>query len=129
VLDDLGVVPAIRSYIENYTEHYGITVHFECNLRKRLEASKETTIYRVIQEALKNIGKYADVAEAQVIVKELDSNVEVHILDEGKGFTRKSDIHGVGLFSMEERARSVGGKIDIYSEPGKGTKVTLLIPK
>ncbi|WP_306220142.1 PAS domain-containing sensor histidine kinase [Cohnella sp. WQ 127256] len=129
VLDDLGVVPAIRSYIENYAEHYGIQVYFDCNLRKRLDSTKETTIYRIIQEALTNIGKYADVAEARVTLHEFDTHVKASIEDDGKGFTRVADLRGVGLFSMEERARSVGGQFTIISEPGQGTKINLIVPK
>lgn len=119
VLDDLGVIPAIRTHIENYTDHYGIRVKLESNLRKRLGALEETTIYRVIQEALTNIAKYADVSEASVFVHEQESVVEVKIEDQGKGFERSRNSTGVGLFSMEERAKSIGGKLDILSERGK----------
>ncbi|MEB3102671.1 PAS domain S-box protein [Paenibacillaceae bacterium T2] len=129
VLDDLGVVPAIRSYLDNYSQHYGVRVGFECNLRTRLDVHKETTIYRIIQEALTNTGKYADVMEAQVAVRETETNVEVSIIDNGKGFTRSHQTKGVGLFSMEERARGVGGRLDIESSPGSGTFVTLILPK
>jgi two-component system, NarL family, sensor histidine kinase NreB len=129
VLDDLGVVPAIRKYIDNYSQHYGIHVHFDTNLRKRLDIQKETTIYRVIQESLTNIGKYADVSEATVSLIDTDDKVEVTISDSGKGFLRTSNSKGVGLFSIEERARGVQGEAHIKSEPGKGTKITLNIPK
>ncbi|MFC4323411.1 sensor histidine kinase [Litchfieldia salsa] len=129
VLDDLGVVPAIRKYIDNYSQHYGIHVHFDTNLRKRIEIQKETAIYRVIQEALTNIGKYADVSEASVSMIDKDSHVEVTILDQGKGFIRSTNNKGVGLFSIEERARGVQGEAHIESRPGKGTKVTVIIPK
>ncbi|MEW9701460.1 PAS domain-containing protein [Paenibacillus sp. SI8] len=129
VLDDLGVVPAIRTYIENYAEHYGIRVSLDNNLRKRLDPLVETTIYRVIQEALKNIAKYADVSEAGVYVHEGESDVEVTISDKGKGFIRNRNAKGVGLLSMEERAKSVGGQFVLQSEPGKGTTVSLLVPK
>lgn len=129
VLDDLGVIPAIRTHIENYTDHYGIRVKLESNLRKRLGALEETTIYRVIQEALTNIAKYADVSEASVFVHEQESVVEVKIEDQGKGFERSRISTGVGLFSMEERAKSIGGKLDILSERGKGTTVRLIIPR
>lgn len=129
VLDDLGVIPAIRSYLDNYSQHYGINVGFECNLRTRLDVYKETTIYRIIQEALTNAGKYADVMEAQVTVRETETNVEVSIMDNGKGFTRDRRTKGVGLFSMEERARGVGGRLEIESSPGSGTLVTFMIPK
>ncbi|MDD9266761.1 PAS domain S-box protein [Paenibacillus sp. GCM10023248] len=129
VLDDLGVVPAIRTYIENYMEHYGIRVILDSNLRRRLGAVEETTIYRVIQEALTNIAKYADVSEAHVSVHDKDSVVEVRIEDRGQGFVQSDVTKGVGLFSMEERAKSVGGQFDIRSAHGQGTCVTLIIPK
>ncbi|TXK76612.1 sensor histidine kinase [Paenibacillus sp. N3.4] len=128
VLDDLGVVPAVRTYIENYTNHYGIRIVLDSRLRRRLGALVETTIYRVIQEALTNIAKYADVSEASVVVHEIDESVKVLIEDKGKGFVRKSISKGVGLFSMEERAKSIGGKLDIHSEPGQGTIVRLIVP-
>ncbi|MFT4415931.1 PAS domain-containing sensor histidine kinase [Fredinandcohnia humi] len=129
VLDDLGVVPAIRKYIENYSQHYGIQVDFDCNLRTRLDIQKETTIYRVVQEALTNIAKYANVSEATVKIHEKDSNVEVHIRDKGQGFAGQVKGNGVGLFSMEERARGAGGELTIHSEQGKGTILRLHIPK
>ncbi|MEX2104590.1 MAG: PAS domain-containing protein [Bacilli bacterium] len=129
VLDDLGVVPAIRTYIENFSQHYGIHVNFECNLRRRLDIQEETTIYRLIQEALTNIGKHADVSMADVSVLETNENVEVLIEDKGKGFTHDRKARGVGLFSMEERARGIGGHINIQSNPGHGTIVTLIVPK
>jgi PAS domain S-box-containing protein len=129
VLDDLGVAPALRTYIENYSNHYGIRVDFENNLRKRLDANKETTIYRVIQEALTNAAKYADVTDVRVVVREQDTYVEAFVEDAGLGFVRDTSSQGVGLFSMEERARSAGGMFTVNSEPGKGTKVSLFIPK
>lgn len=129
VLDDLGVVPAIRRYIENYSQHYGIDVDFECNLKKRLDIQKETAIYRVIQEALKNIGKYANVSDAKVTITETDTRVNVQIIDQGEGFILNHNHHGVGLFSMEERARGVGGELTLQTAIGKGTTVSMTIPK
>lgn len=129
VLDDLGVVPAIRKYLDNFSKHYGILIHFDCNLRKRLVMEKETAIYRVIQEALANIGKYADVSEANVTITENETYVLVQIIDRGKGFSRSHKMKGVGLISMEERVRGVGGKFEIHSEEGKGTTVKINVPK
>ncbi|CAN7623059.1 PAS domain-containing sensor histidine kinase [Paenibacillus sp. LjRoot56] len=128
VLDDLGVIPAIRTYIENFTDHHGIRVELNSHLRRRLGALEETTIYRVIQEALTNIAKYAGVSEASVVVKETDGFVVVRIVDKGQGFARNSSAKGVGLFSMEERAKSIGGKVTIDSVVGEGTTVTLMVP-
>lgn len=127
VLDDLGVVPAIRTYIENFCSHYGIEVHFQCNLRKRLDIRKEIAIYRIVQEALTNVAKYADVAEAHVDVEDQGEIIQVTIWDEGIGFSEESQGEGVGLFSMEERARGVGGHIRMTSAPDKGTSIHLTI--
>jgi two-component system sensor histidine kinase NreB len=100
VLDDLGVVPALRTYIENYESHYGIRVRFVCDLRKRPNIMAETTIYRVVQEALTNVGKYAGVSEASVTLCAKNSFLEVVIEDRGVGFTPDQKGRGVGLFSM-----------------------------
>ncbi|WP_082686968.1 PAS domain-containing protein [Bacillus sp. FJAT-27445] len=128
VLDDLGLVPAIRSFLNRYSSYYNISVHFECVLGRRLPASTETTIYRVIQEALTNTRKYADVDEAFVVIREYNDAVRVMIEDRGKGFTAGVGPRGVGLFSMDERAKASGGELQVTSEPGKGTKVILEVP-
>jgi two-component system sensor histidine kinase NreB len=128
ILDDLGLVPAIRSFIQRFSKHYGIRVHFHCSLTKRLDVQVETSIYRIIQEALTNIRKYAFVEEAAVHINEDDKQVKVLIEDKGKGFVQDQHTKGVGLFSMEERARSVGGSFLITSKYGEGTTVSLHIP-
>ncbi|MBT2654808.1 PAS domain S-box protein [Bacillus sp. ISL-18] len=128
VLDDLGLVPAIRSFLSRYSDHYNIDVYFDCVLNQRLSISIELTIYRIIQEALTNIRKYAEVTEASVTIREMDDIVRVMVEDKGKGFDVDKQTLGVGLFSMDERARSVGGELSIVASLGKGTKVILDIP-
>ncbi|WHY01641.1 PAS domain-containing protein [Neobacillus sp. DY30] len=128
VLDDLGLVPAIRSFLSRFSENYHIDVFFECVLNRRLDISIELTIYRIIQEALTNIRKYAEVSEAAVTIREMDQMIRVMIEDKGLGFDVDSQSRGVGLFSMDERARAVGGELTINSSPGKGTRVILEVP-
>ncbi|MFU2014580.1 PAS domain S-box protein [Peribacillus butanolivorans] len=128
VLDDLGLFPAIRSYLVRFSEHHHIKIHFDCYLNCRLNTNKEITIYRVIQEALTNIRKYAQTEEATVTIREIDDEIRVVIEDEGKGFDLKKVTRGVGLFSMEERAKAAGGNLSLYSVEEKGTKVFLEIP-
>ena len=128
VLDDLGLVPAIRSFLSRFSENYHIDVYFECVLNRRLDISIELTIYRIIQEALTNIRKYAAVSDAAVTIREIDQIVRVMIEDKGKGFELDSQSRGVGLFSMDERARAVGGELTINSSPGKGTRIILEVP-
>ncbi|MFG6119823.1 PAS domain-containing sensor histidine kinase [Thalassobacillus sp. B23F22_16] len=128
VLDDLGLVPAIRSFLNRYSDHYDIDVMFECVLDQRLGPHEEITIYRIIQEALTNIWKYAKVDRAWVTIRELDDVVRVMIEDQGAGFDKNQLSSGVGLFSMEERTRSVGGELEIISAPDEGTKIIAEIP-
>ncbi|CAH2716148.1 hypothetical protein BACCIP111895_03332 [Neobacillus rhizosphaerae] len=128
VLDDLGLVPAIRSYLSRYSDHYNIDVYFDCVLNRRLNISIALTIYRIIQEALTNIRKYANVSTATVTVREMDNVVRVLVEDKGMGFDRERQSLGVGLFSMDERARSVGGELMVTTSPGKGTKIILEVP-
>ncbi|WP_174731531.1 PAS domain-containing sensor histidine kinase [Mesobacillus harenae] len=128
VIDDLGLVPAIRSYLSRYSEHYNIDVHFDCALHKRLDTNKEITIYRIIQESLTNIRKYAEVNEASVTIREQGEIVTVVIEDKGKGFDVAKNTRGVGLFSMEERAKAVGCELRIQSSPGIGTMIILEVP-
>ncbi|MFD0710553.1 PAS domain-containing protein [Paenibacillus sp. GCM10027626] len=129
VLDDLGVVPAIRSYIENFSSHYGIKVRLDCNLRQRLRGEAETAIYRIIQEALTNIAKYADVDEAEVAILQTETAITTSICDRGSGFAMAVKPRGIGLQSMEERARIVGGRFEVESEEGRGTTIRFTLPR
>lgn len=128
VLDDIGLLPAIRSYLSRFTNHYGLAIHFDCSLTKRLSSNKETAIYRIIQESLTNTRKYAASTHASVTIREMDNRVTVLIEDNGKGFEPEQANRGVGLFSMEERARSVDGELQIVAKEGKGTKIIFELP-
>ena len=128
VLDDLGLFPAIRSLLVQFSEHHHIKVRFDCYLNCRLNTNKEITIYRIIQEALTNIRKYAQTEEASVTIREIEEEVQVEIEDKGMGFDIEKVTRGVGIFSMEERAKASGGNLLLHSGEGKGTKVILKMP-
>jgi two-component system sensor histidine kinase NreB len=128
VLDDLGLLPAIRSFLVRYSNHCQIDVMFDFVLNRWLDSNKEIVIYRMIQEALTNTRKYADTTNAAVTIRELETVVRVMVEDSGKGFDPLQVARGVGLFSMDERARAVGGALEIFSESGKGTKIILEVP-
>lgn len=128
VLDDLGLVPAIRSYLVRFQRYYKIDVAFDCKLQNRLEINKELAIYRIIQESLTNIRKYAETDHARITMKEISNAVKITIEDQGKGFDGSQISRGVGIFSMEERAKAVGGIFHIDSISGKGTCISLEIP-
>ncbi|EIT83947.1 two-component sensor histidine kinase [Fictibacillus macauensis ZFHKF-1] len=129
VLDDLGLLPAITTFLSRYREHYGIFVSFRHeDFKARLPSTLETTIYRVIQEALTNVRKYAAVEEACVSIVRDERQVTVTISDQGRGFDRHEALGGVGLFSMKERAHANGGTLHVDSQKGQGTTVQLQLP-
>jgi signal transduction histidine kinase len=88
----------------------------------------ETTIYRVVQEALTNVAKHAGARRASVTVVERDGSIEIAVTDDGRGFSRDEPSDGFGLIGMRERIRLAGGRHDVESSPGHGTTVHARIP-
>ncbi|GFP43112.1 two-component system, NarL family, sensor histidine kinase DegS [Candidatus Hakubella thermalkaliphila] len=134
-LEDLGVFPALRRYVDQYQRENAISVEMEVKgRRKRFHPSVEITIYRIVQEALTNVRKHA---EARRVALKFEVNQEtIHglIEDNGKGFNpnpflTKGEAEGhLGLLGMKERATLLGGTLDVKSSPGKGTAVCFEIP-
>lgn len=136
LLDDLGLAAAIRWQAQHRLEAAGI--HVDLQIRgegRRLPPAIETALYRIVQEAVTNILKYAGASYVEI---DLDLSrpdlVTARIEDDGCGFdlTRihpsSETGHGVGLFGMHERASLVGGKLQIDTAPGEGTEVRVAIP-
>jgi signal transduction histidine kinase len=91
-------------------------------------------IYRIFQEALTNIGKHAHARNVSMKVKKDEDRISFFVEDDGKGFDvkhaamKEGSESGLGLATMDERARMLGGAFDLWSEEGKGTRITLSIP-
>lgn len=128
ILDDLGLIPAIRSFINKFNEHYGIKTKFTYKLQRRLESEVETSIYRIVQEAMTNARKYANTNEIVLSIIEKEDVLEIKIMDHGIGFDTEGKRSGVGLFSMEERASSIGADLQIHSVRDEGTTVMIRVP-
>jgi signal transduction histidine kinase len=126
-LDDLGLRPAIQALGEHYQVANGIAV--DCRLHlpdpalsdRRLEPELETTVYRVIQEALTNIAKHAAAQQVTVEVDAAHGTVEIEVADDGRGFDTAQTPGGFGLTGMRERAALAGGTVTVNSEPGRTT--------
>ncbi|WP_394184052.1 PAS domain-containing sensor histidine kinase [Metabacillus halosaccharovorans] len=128
ILDDLGLIPAIRSFINKFNEHYGIKTNFTYKLQRRLDSEVETSIYRIVQEAMTNARKYANTSEIFLSILEKEDVLEITIIDHGIGFDTKGKRSGVGLFSMEERASSIEADLQIHSARDEGTTIKIRVP-
>ncbi len=132
ILDDLGLVDALRSECVHFQQREGLVVTCQAeNLPAGLPRDTALCLYRIAQEALRNVARHAEARGANVSLTGYDGDVLLTVSDEGKGF----DPHGarsrpgLGLASMEERARLIGADLSIQSHPGKGTTISLLVPR
>jgi two-component system, NarL family, sensor histidine kinase DevS len=129
-LDDFGLVPALERLTATFAEQTGIDVHFQAMLPStRLPAEVETTLYRIVQEALTNVVKHARANRVSILLTRKDGGVTVVIEDDGGGFdpANTSD-GGLGLIGMRERVALVGGRIAIESGPESGTTLVAEVP-
>jgi len=135
MLGDLGLVATLRWYTRSYSKKTHIKVNFRSTgLKERLPQNIETTLYRVAQEALTNVFKHAHAQAVFIYLNIKKVSAELSIKDDGKGFDfeqvkKKEAAHyGIGLSGMKQRINFVGGKINIHSSLGLGTKISIKIP-
>jgi len=135
ILDDMGLVAAIKRYIEDYSINMNIKVdsHISGFEDRRLSPEIETTVYRIIQEALTNIIKHAEAHNVSVVMRLADASLTATVEDDGKGFNNKrapaqENGNNLGIFGMNERASLVGGTLTIESAEKAGTTIFLQIP-
>ena len=129
-LDDFGLVPAVERLADTFRDQSGLTVDLEAQLGDaRLSAEAETTLYRVVQEALTNIVKHADAGGVSILLQRRNRAVQVVVEDDGAGFdpaaTREN---ALGLAGMRERVALAGGKLRVESTPGGGTTLVAEVP-
>lgn len=130
MLDDLGLLPALLWLFERYTTQTQVKVNFEhSGLDGPLSPQISTAIYRIVQEALTNVSKYAGVDKVTVRAWSNESLVCAQIEDRGKGFNPgEITVASSGLVGMQERAHLLGGRVTIETTPGAGTRVTAELP-
>jgi two-component system sensor histidine kinase UhpB len=130
MLDDLGLAPAIEWQTSEFSSKTGIRCEVSVPRRQmRLNPATATAIFRIYQECLTNIMRHAQANSVRVSLYERSGNAYFCVEDDGKGF-REAEVSGsLGLLGMKERARGCGGELRVESSPGKGTTVTLKVPK
>jgi signal transduction histidine kinase len=128
VLDQLGLVPAIRQHCERFGRESGIEVAFEAEPELLVPAAAEVTLLRVVQEALLNIHRHARASRVEVRLLQRYGCLDLRVRDDGVGFGAENRGAGTGISSMRERAKLLGGTLQLSGDPGSGTRVELRIP-
>jgi PAS domain S-box-containing protein len=130
-LDDLGLVAAIESECRAFFERGGPPVELSADeTLDALPRPVQSALYRIVQESLRNILKHSDADEVRIELRRTAEDAQLRIFDNGQGFDRTSadSRGGIGLASMEERARLIGGRFLIRSSAGAGTEVLVTVP-
>jgi signal transduction histidine kinase len=129
-LTTLGLVPAMKSYLRMYTSTYGILVDLDVEGEEaNLTEAQKITLFRVCQEALGNVAKYADTQFVQLDFSFSDYKLAITIKDNGIGFHVSEEIQkSSGLAAMSERMNLISGQCVITSEIGTGTTIQILLP-
>lgn len=130
ILDEFGLVDALKVYLEQYTKQTGIKVSFKKEkLDERCPDMIETTAYRIIQESLTNVARYAGVKKATVSIRSDSEKLYIQVEDQGCGFDpQQLGVSSSGISGMQDRASVAGGELIVDSSPGKGTCVTCELP-
>jgi len=134
VLDDLGLIPALHSFLKSFTTRTGVRTHLTAFAEvEQLDTAKRTVLFRIAQEALTNVARHAQAGRAEVNIQKLNSAARMEIKDDGKSFQVEQKLNAqgskrLGLLGMRERVEMVGGTFCVESAPGRGTTVRVDIP-
>jgi len=134
ILDDLGLVPALKRLLLELRERSSIDIRFNVSgPARRLDSSIELTMFRIGQEALRNVESHAEASQASLDIEFDGANVTLTVSDNGSGFevpnlAALTSGGRLGLLGMKERAQLVGGVCEIHSTPGAGTSVKAVVP-
>ena len=130
LLDKLGLIAALEWYSEEFQKGTKINCEFKSEFEEiSLSSEAELTIFRIVQEATTNAAKHSGAKLVKIFLRKLNNKFLVEIIDDGKGIS-ENEIKGeksFGLLGMRERAALIRGNLDVFSEPGKGTTVRLLV--
>jgi signal transduction histidine kinase len=133
VLDDLGLIPALHSYMKDFSARTGLQVKLTAFAQvEEMDIAKRTVLFRVAQEALTNVARHAQASRVEVALAKLPEGTALTIKDDGKAFNVEKTLPAnggkrLGLLGMRERLEMVGGSFHVESIPGRGTTITAKI--
>ena len=128
-LDAMGLDAALQRYVEDWSERTGLDVDFQTvNWNERLPMERESTFYRVAQEALTNVVRHAGASFVSVVLQQDQSKATLTVEDDGRGFDTEQTTNRLGMLGMKERVELVGGTLEVESIPDEGTAIIARIP-
>ncbi len=135
MLDDLGLVATLRWYLDRQAKWAGFAAQFIANPPDmQLPSNLETVCFRLVQEALTNVLRHAQAQWVQVELQQHETELELLIRDDGLGFEVETTLErvaygtGLGLLGMQERVTLLGGRLELHSAPGRGTRIQVYLP-
>jgi signal transduction histidine kinase len=130
VLQHAGLSAAIASHCEAVANQHTFTVHFDaCGTFADVPGDVALCLYRVVQQALRNVAMHAGASSAWVSLARRDGRIDLTITDNGRGFDASAvPVRGLGLLSIEERVHLANGTFTVSSTPGEGSKLTISVP-
>jgi PAS domain S-box-containing protein len=132
ILDDKGLVAAMRRHVSDFAKAFGVVVNLRVGaVPRRTAPLAQSTVYRILQEALTNVARHAQARVVGVVLKRENSVLELVIRDDGVGFdpaAALSEASGLGLHGMQQRVALLGGSVEIESRRGHGTVIRARVP-
>jgi len=131
ILDEMGLTAALEWHVSQFQERTGIRGVFECRSDNvNLPQDTAAALFRVVQEALTNVMRHANARQVRVAMKSAGRVLRIVITDDGKGLSRQqmSDLKSFGIVGMRERVHRIGGEFNIFSGPGRGTRLEIVAP-
>jgi signal transduction histidine kinase len=130
LLNELGLEAGVQWLADKFREQYGLNIEVQCNLGDSLEPVKNTLLFRVARELLINVVKHAQAHKVKISLIENNGELQLLVADDGVGLAEANhgSLDSFGLFSIGERLRSLGGRLDIDSSPGRGARVSITLP-
>ena len=129
MLDSLGLAAAVEHHVTKFSERSGIACRLSMNREEfELDDRLATTVFRIVQETLTNVARHAGASEVSVRIDEVEDGIRLTIEDNGRGIADAKDKKTFGLLGMRERVAMLGGRLEIHSRPGKGTRIAGWLP-
>ena len=131
ILEDLGLIEALNSECERFSQTCSLRLEVNADeIPEKLPRDVALCLFRIAQEGLRNVARHAKASQAEVCLRRLDGGLQLVVRDDGAGFdpAQHRDRISLGLASMRQRVRLLGGKLEIDSNPGQGTTIRAWVP-